>query len=113
MEVMKPDPTLNFRSVRENLDAWERYGVIFLLLPYSSRYDKFKEELQLKRIQAGIVNGAMMDIGIYTVYPLMVVLFGRPKKIDASGIVLSSGADGQGAVNFEYEGMNATALIPR
>ena len=43
----------------------------------------------------------------------MVVLFGRPKKIDASGIVLSSGADGQGAVNFEYEGMNATVLYSK
>ena len=43
----------------------------------------------------------------------MVVLFGRPKKIDASGIVLSSGADGQGAVNFLYEGMNATVLYSK
>ena len=34
-------------------------------------------------------------------------------KIDASGIVLSSGADGQGAVNFEYEGMNATVLYSK
>ena len=53
-----------------------------------------------------------MDIGIYTVYP-MVVLFGRPKKIQASGVVLSSGADGQGAVNFEYDGMNATVLYSK
>lgn len=66
----------------------------------------------LNAFRPELSNGAMMDIGIYTVYP-MVVLFGRPKKIDASGIVLSSGADGQGAVNFEYEGMNATVLYSK
>ena len=53
-----------------------------------------------------------MDIGIYTIYP-MVVLFGRPKSISAQGIVLSSGADGQGAVNMEYEGVNATILYSK
>ena len=57
-------------------------------------------------------NGAMMDIGIYTVYP-MVVLFGRPEKIDASGVVLSTGTDGQGAINFTYGGMNATVLYSK
>ena len=66
----------------------------------------------LNAFKPELSNGAMMDIGIYTVYP-MVVLFGRPKKIDASGIVLSSGADGQGAVNFLYEGMNARCFILR
>ena len=66
----------------------------------------------LNAFKPELSNGAMMDIGIYTVYP-MVVLFGRPKKIDASGIVLSSGADGQGAVNFLYEGMNATVLYSK
>ena len=53
-----------------------------------------------------------MDIGVYTVYPL-VVLFGRPQKIDAHGIVLSSGTDGQGAVNLQYEGMNASLLYSK
>ena len=104
MEAMKPILTPNFRSVRENLG---RLGTIrryfSCYCQYSSRYDKFKEGVVLNAFRPELSNGAMMDIGIYTVYP-MVVLFGRPKKIDASGIVLSSGADGQGAVNFEYEG---------
>ena len=109
MEAMKP----NFRSVRENLG---RLGTIrryfSCYCQYSSRYDKFKEGVVLNAFRPELSNGAMMDIGIYTVYP-MVVLFGRPKKIDASGIVLSSSADGQGAVNFEYEGMNATVLYSK
>ncbi len=113
MEAMKPTLTPNFLSVRENLG---RLGTVRRYFSsycqYSSRYDKFKEGIVLNAFKPELSNGAMMDIGIYTVYP-MVVLFGRPNKIDASGIVLSSGADGQGAVNFEYDGMNATVLYSK
>lgn len=113
MEAMKPTLTPNFRAVRENL---YRIGVIRRYFSsycqYSSRYDKFKEGIVLNAFNPDLSNGAMMDIGIYTVYP-MVVLFGRPQKVDATGIVLSSGADGQGAVNFLYDGMNATILYSK
>ena len=53
-----------------------------------------------------------MDLGVYTIYP-MVVLFGRPKKISATGLKLFTGADGQGSVNFEYEGMDATVMYSK
>lgn len=113
MEAMKPTLTPNFRAVRENLG---RLGTIrryfSAYCQYSSRYDKLKEGVVLNAFKPELSNGAMMDIGIYTVYP-MVVLFGRPLRIDASGIVLSSGADGQGAINFLYEGMNATVLYSK
>lgn len=113
MEAMKPTLTPNFRAVQENL---HRLGVIrryfSCYCQYSSRYDKFKEGIVLNAFNPDLSNGAMMDIGIYTVYP-MVVLFGRPEKVDASGIVLSSGADGQGAVNFLYDGLNATVLYSK
>ena len=113
MEAMKPTLTPNFLSVQENL---KRIGTVrryfSCYCQYSSRYDKFKEGIVLNAFKPELSNGAIMDIGVYTIYP-MVVLFGRPKKIDASGIVLSSGADGQGAVNFEYDGMNATVLYSK
>jgi predicted dehydrogenase len=54
----------------------------------------------------------MMDIGVYTIYPL-VVLLGKPQSISAQGVVLSSGADGQGAVNMQYDGLNATVLYSK
>ena len=66
----------------------------------------------LNAFKPELSNGAMMDIGVYTIYP-MVALFGKPRSISAQGIVLSSGADGQGAVNMEYEGMNATVLYSK
>ena len=79
---------------------------------YSSRYDKFKEGIILNAFKPELSNGAVMDIGIYTIYP-MVALFGKPQQIEAQGIVLHTGADGQGAVNFQYEGMNATVLYSK
>lgn len=113
MEAMKPTLTPNFRVLRE---ALPKAGVIRRYFAsycqYSSRYDKFKEGIVLNAFKPELSNGAMMDIGVYTVYP-MVVLFGRPNKISASGVVLSTETDGQGAVNFEYEGMNATVLYSK
>ncbi|MDH6358846.1 Gfo/Idh/MocA family oxidoreductase [Parabacteroides sp. PF5-9] len=113
MEAMKPTLTPNFLSVKKNLD---RIGTIrnyfASYCQYSSRYDKFKEGIVLNAFKPELSNGAMMDIGIYTVYP-MVVLFGRPNKIDATGVRLSSGVDGQGAVNFSYDQMNATILYSK
>ena len=113
MEAMKPTLTPNFRVLRE---ALPKAGVIRRYFAsycqYSSRYDKFKEGIVLNAFKPELSNGAMMDIGVYTVYP-MVVLFGRPNKISVSGVVLSTGTDGQGAVHFEYDGMNATVLYSK
>lgn len=113
MEAMKPTLTPNFRAVQANL---KRVGTIrryfSAYCQYSSRYDKFKEGIVLNAFRPELSNGAMMDIGVYTIYP-MVVLFGKPKRIQASGILLSSGVDGQGAVNFAYDGMNATVLYSK
>lgn len=113
MEAMKPTLTPNFRAVKKNLN---RLGVIRRYFSsycqYSSRYDKFKEGIVQNAFKPELSNGAMMDIGIYTIYP-MVVLFGRPQKVSAMGLVLSSGVDGQGVVNLQYEGMNATVLYSK
>ncbi len=113
MEAMKPTLTPNFKAVIDNLPALgtiRRYFACYC--QYSSRYDKLKEGVVLNAFNPAFSNGAVMDLGIYTIYP-MVVLFGRPKKISATGLLLSTGADGQGAVNFEYEGMNATVLYSK
>jgi predicted dehydrogenase len=113
MEAMKSTLSPNFRAVKENMHRIgtpRRYFASFC--QYSSRYDKYKEGVVLNAFRPELSNGAMMDIGVYTIYPL-VALFGRPKSISAQGVVLSSGADGQGAVNMQYEGMNATVLYSK
>ena len=113
MEAMISTLNPNFRVVQEylpRLGTIRRYFASFC--QYSSRYDKFRQGIVLNAFNPELSNGAMMDIGVYTVYP-MVALFGRPLEVEAQGIVLSSGADGQGAVNFRYEGMNATVLYSK
>ncbi len=113
MEAMKSTLSPNFRAVKKNLHRIgtpRRYFASFC--QYSSRYDKYKEGIVLNAFRPELSNGAMMDIGVYTIYPL-VALFGKPDSISAQGIVLSSGADGQGAVNMQYGGMNATVLYSK
>ena len=113
MEAMISTLNPNFIIAKEklkNLGTIRRYFASYC--QYSSRYDKFKEGIILNAFKPELSNGAVMDIGIYTIYP-MVALFGKPQKIEAQGIVLHTGADGQGAVNFQYDGMNATVLYSK
>jgi predicted dehydrogenase len=114
MEAMKPTLTPGFLAVQE---AMPRIGAVrqyfSCYCQYSSRYDKLKEGIVLNAFNPALSNGAIMDIGVYTIYP-MVVLFGRPKTIQATGVKLFSGADGHGNVCFTYEnGLNATVLYSK
>ena len=113
MEAMKPSLTPNFKALKnhiEEIGTIRRYFSCYC--QYSSRYDKLKEGIVMNAFDPALSNGAVMDLGVYTIFP-MVVLFGRPLKISATGLKLSTGADGQGAVNLEYEGMNATVLYSK
>ena len=113
MEAMISTLNPNFAVVKdkmEKLGTIRRYFASYC--QYSSRYDKFKEGVIMNAFRPELSNGAVMDIGIYTIYP-MVALFGRPNRIDAQGVVLHTGVDGQGAVNFSYDGMNATVLYSK
>ncbi len=113
MEAMKPTLTPNFLSIMESISeigTIRRYFSSYC--QYSSRYDDLKKGIVQNAFKPELANGAVMDIGIYTIYP-MVVLFGKPKSISVTGLKLSTGVDGQGAVNFEYDGMNATVLYSK
>ena len=113
MEAMKPTLTPHFNRVREHLQYAGRVRRYFAsFCQYSSRYDKLKEGVVLNAFKPEYSNGATMDLGVYTIYPL-VVLFGRPSAIQACGEVLPTGADGQAAVHLIYEGMNATVLYSK
>lgn len=113
MEAMKPTMTPNFSVIKDNLKEIGTIRKYFsCYCQYSSRYDKLKEGVILNAFDPSLSNGAVMDLGVYTIYP-MVVLFGRPKKISATGLKLFTGADGQGSVNFEYEGMDATIIYSK
>jgi len=113
MEAMKPTLTPNFLAAR---DALSRIGAVrryfSCYCQYSSRYDKFREGVVLNAFRPELSNGALPDIGVYTIFP-MVVLFGRPQTIKATGFKLSSGVDGMGSVLFSYPTMDAAVLYSK
>lgn len=113
MEAMKPTLTPDFKEViahKDKIGEVRRYFSCYC--QYSSRYDKLKAGTVENAFKPELSNGAMMDLGVYTLYP-MVILFGRPKKISATGLLLPTGVDGQGAINFDYDNMNATILYSK
>ena len=113
MEAMKPTLTPNFFAARDALSVIgtvRRYFSCYC--QYSSRYDKFREGVVLNAFQPELSNGALLDIGVYTIYP-MVVLFGRPQTIKAAGFKLSSGVDGEGSVVFSYPTMDAAVIYSK
>ncbi len=129
MEAMISTLCPNFVAAMERLATMGTVRHYFAsFCQYSSKYDL------VKRIIVGEDNspvpsslnpdccgGALMDIGIYPVYP-MVSLFGRPEGIKASVTTCEVPAkaskqwervDLQGSVIFEYEGMTATILYSK
>ncbi len=113
MEAMKPTFTPNFLKIRQALDKIGKVRRYFACYcQYSSRYDKFREGTVLNAFKPEYSNGALLDIGVYTIYP-MVVLFGRPQTIKATGFKLSSGVDGEGCVAFGYPEMDASVLYSK
>ncbi|RFU60224.1 Gfo/Idh/MocA family protein [Bacillus sp. V59.32b] len=113
MEAMKSTFLPNFQSVQENIHKIGKVRKFFAnYCQYSSRYDAYKEGNVLNAFKPEFSNGALMDIGIYCIYPL-VVLFGKPSRVQANGFLLDTGVDGEGSVLLTYEGMEATVMYSK
>lgn len=78
----------------------------FQYCQYSSRYDKFKNGIIENAFNPALSNGALMDIGVYCVHPLM-KLFGMPKDIKSQAIILPDSIDGEGTIICQYDDMLA------
>ncbi|WP_173918351.1 Gfo/Idh/MocA family protein [Halobacillus sp. Marseille-Q1614] len=110
MEAVKSTLMPGFLSIKENLHKIgkvRRYVGSFC--KYSSRYDSYREGTVLNAFNPKFSNGSLMDLGVYGIYP-MVVLFGSPQNIKANGIRLESGVDGEGSVLAAYEEMEAVIM---
>lgn len=113
MEAVRTTFLPNFHVLREKLPT---LGVIRKVnvscCKYSSRYDAYKEGRVLNAFNPDFSNGALMDLGVYCLYP-MIVLFGEPKEIKATGIMLDSGIDGSGTVIMKYEEMEVVSTFSK
>jgi len=107
MEALKTTFLPNFQSIKRHLP---KIGTVRRIISnkcqYSSQYDAFKAGEGINTFNPLFSNGSLMDIGIYCIYPI-VALFGKPNRIQASAVMLSSGVDGQGSICLTYDDMDA------
>ncbi|MDT9717994.1 Gfo/Idh/MocA family oxidoreductase [Paenibacillus sp. ClWae2A] len=113
MEAMKSTLVPQFKMVQSNL---HKIGPVRKYVAgysqYSSRYDKYKEGIVLNAFKPELANGALMDLGVYCLYPL-ITLFGAPNRVQSQAMMLESGVDGQGSVLLGYDGMDAVVTYSK
>ncbi|TWT06571.1 Gfo/Idh/MocA family oxidoreductase [Planococcus sp. CPCC 101016] len=113
MEAMKSTVTPSFLSLKKNLD---KIGPIrrfvFHYNQYSSRYDNYKNGIIENAFKPELGNGAKMDLGVYCIAPV-VHLAGAPEEAIKNNYLLSTGADGQGSMILNYNGMEAVVMYSK
>ena len=113
MEAMRSVYDPGFTAIQQ---AVKKIGKVrrasFQYCQYSSRYDKYKEGIIENAFNPQFSNGALMDIGVYCIHP-MVKLFGEPNDIQAQGIILKDSIDGEGTIIAEYDNMLAEIVYSK
>ncbi|WP_078547579.1 Gfo/Idh/MocA family protein [Litchfieldia alkalitelluris] len=113
MEALKTTLLPSFTQIKDNLHKLGEIRQYFAsYCQYSSRYDAYKSGTILNAFNPEFSNGAIMDIGVYTIYP-MVALFGKPKTVQATGIMLESGVDGEGSIIFNFGKMTGNVMYSK
>lgn len=113
MEAMKSTLMPNFQAVRDNLHGIGKVRRYFAsYCQYSSRYDAYKQGNVMNAFNPVFSNGALMDLGIYCIYPA-VVLFGKPDAVQANGVLLESGVDGEGSLLLRYPEKDAVIMYSK
>lgn len=113
MEALKSIYLPNFLVLQGQLDRVGQIRRVFAsYCQYSSRYDAFKQGTILNAFDPSLSNGALMDLGVYVLHPV-IKLFGAPSAIRAQGTMLSNGVDGMGSILLQYEDMEATLMYSK
>ena len=107
MEAMKSSFLPNYKLIENNIPELGRIRrVFFNYCQYSSRDDKYKRGENPNTFNPEFSNGALMDIGVYCIYPL-INFFGMPESLQVESLILDSLVDGEGSIIFEYDSMDA------
>jgi predicted dehydrogenase len=113
MEAMKTTLLPNFQAIRKHLHKIGKIRRYFAsYCQYSSRYDAYKQGIVLNAFNPAFSSGSLMDLGVYCLYP-MVVLFGKPKSLKANSVLLESGVDGEGSIVLDYGEMDAVIMYSK
>lgn len=102
MEALLTTHMPNYKVLKEHL---HRIGVprkyIGQYCQYSSRYNLYKNGERINTFMPEFSNGALMDLGIYPLSPV-IDLWGMPEKIQANSLFLDSGVDGATDLLLDY-----------
>ncbi len=91
-----------YQVMKENLSLLGTIrNVHFSFSKYSSRYDAHQRGEDVNTFKAEFSNGALLDLGIYCLYPAL-ELFGAPVSVTASGVIVPGGVDGLGSAILTY-----------
>ena len=74
---------------------------------YSSLYDANKRGENVNTFKAEFSNGAVMDLGVYCLWPV-IDMFGEPLETKALGIKVPGGVDGAGTAILLYDTFTVT-----
>lgn len=113
MEAMRSVYDPGFSAIEEAVkEIAPIRRVSFQYCQYSSRYDKFKNGIVENAFNPEFSNGALTDIGVYCVHPL-VRLFGEPEEILSQALILPESIDGEGTIIAKYDGMLAEVVYSK
>lgn len=91
MEAIKSLYVPEFEAIRAQFPKIGKLRrAVLQMNRYSSRYDLYLEGKNPNTFNKALANGAIMDMGVYNVQ-LAVALFGAPKTITATGVLLEEG----------------------
>ena len=97
-----------YRLMRELLPQIGRIrNARFDFCKYSTRYDAHMRGEDVNTFRAEFSNGALLDLGVYCLYPAL-ELFGEPKSVTGSGILVPGGVDGLGTAILTYDDFMVT-----
>lgn len=118
MEAMKTTFIPTYFKLKENLHKIGEIKRVFLNnCGRSSQYDDYLKGIVHNGFKPEYSNGALLDIGVYPLF-FAISLFGEPKEISASGLILDNpngekGIDGQGILNLFYNKMDINILFSK
>lgn len=105
--------TKNFAAIKSGLkDLGEISGATLNFQQFSSRYNDYVNNLNPNVFSLEFGGGVLYDLGVYVVYAA-ISWFGMPKKVNYTPTLLTTGADGRGAINFIYDDFLVTATISK
>lgn len=112
-EAIRSIHTPNFQLLKNNI---EKVGTLRSVLlhynQYSSRYDAFLRGETPNVFSTAFSGGALVDLGVYPLY-VAVALFGTPKTISYTPVLLRGGVDGSGTLLLNYEEFICTILCSK